>query len=139
MSITPSPLLTYCGVQVAGSHKANLVPPQGLYDYDAHQELVTELHGKAGDAIIFSETCEYRHKRLSSSALSTTTPYAVADIAMLHCCRHTRDAALACRSPAARGPLQILALPYELRRRRLPGRARFTPPQSCTASAGLVW
>ena len=47
---------------MAGSHKANLVPPEGLYAYDAHQELVTELHGKAGDAIIFSETCEYRQK-----------------------------------------------------------------------------
>jgi hypothetical protein len=40
-------------------HKANLNFPPGLREWDDWQHLVTELHGKAGDAIVFSETCTH--------------------------------------------------------------------------------
>ena len=48
---------------VPGSHKANLNPPPGLVEWDDWQHLVQEIHGKAGDAIIFSETCESHSHR----------------------------------------------------------------------------
>ena len=44
---------------VAGSHKANVTPPPAMMEWDAWEELVTEVNGNAGDAIIFSETCTH--------------------------------------------------------------------------------
>jgi hypothetical protein len=41
---------------VPGSHKANLPCPRSLNMWEEHQEHVVEVHGKAGDAIIFTET-----------------------------------------------------------------------------------
>eukprot|EP01052_Picozoa_sp_SAG31_P014538 SAG31_NODE_906_length_11091_cov_22.589065_12_plen_97_part_00 len=39
---------------VPASHKANMKCPSGLVEWEEWQQLVTELHGRAGDAIIFS-------------------------------------------------------------------------------------
>lgn len=44
---------------VAGSHKANLPSPRSLKGWESYQEHVSEVNGKAGDAIIFSETCTH--------------------------------------------------------------------------------
>ncbi len=44
---------------VAGSHKANLTCPDKMRKWEQYQEYVTEVHGKAGDAIIFSEACTH--------------------------------------------------------------------------------
>ncbi len=41
---------------ISGSHKANLPCPQNVRNWDAHQQYVTEIHAKAGDAVIFTET-----------------------------------------------------------------------------------
>ena len=41
---------------VAGSHKANLPLPKDLILYEQYQEHVIEVHAKAGDAVIFTET-----------------------------------------------------------------------------------
>lgn len=56
--LSPLPLLQGVCI-VPASHKANLECPPGLAEWDDWQHLVTELHGKAGDAIIFSETCTH--------------------------------------------------------------------------------
>lgn len=37
-------------VRAAGSHKSNVTPPPGVLEWERNQELVTELHGKAGSA-----------------------------------------------------------------------------------------
>jgi ectoine hydroxylase-related dioxygenase (phytanoyl-CoA dioxygenase family) len=42
---------------VPGSHKANLESPESLRTLDKYQDFVKELHGKAGDALIFCESC----------------------------------------------------------------------------------
>jgi hypothetical protein len=39
-----------------GSHKANLPCPRDLIQWEKYQEHVVEVNGKAGDAIIFTET-----------------------------------------------------------------------------------
>ncbi len=41
---------------VPGSHKANLPCPRGMRLYEAYQEYVVEVHARAGDAVIFTET-----------------------------------------------------------------------------------
>ena len=41
---------------IPGSHKANLACPQSMIKWKQHQEHVLEVNGKAGDAIIFTET-----------------------------------------------------------------------------------
>jgi hypothetical protein len=38
-------------VRAAGSHKSNVTPPPGVLEWERNQELVTELHGKAGSAV----------------------------------------------------------------------------------------
>lgn len=40
---------------IPGSHKANLACPQEMLRWEKYQEYVTEINGKAGDAIIFTE------------------------------------------------------------------------------------
>ena len=44
---------------VPGSHKANLVCPKAMLRWERHQEFVTEVNAKAGDAVIFSEACTH--------------------------------------------------------------------------------
>ena len=44
---------------VAGSHKANLACPQKMLRWEQYQEYVTEVHAKAGDAVIFTEACTH--------------------------------------------------------------------------------
>jgi hypothetical protein len=44
---------------VSGSHKANVPAPRSVKMMEKHQHAVTELNGKAGDAIIFTETCTH--------------------------------------------------------------------------------
>jgi hypothetical protein len=44
---------------VAGSHKANLACPESMRKWEQYQEYVTEVHAKAGDAVIFSEACTH--------------------------------------------------------------------------------
>jgi ectoine hydroxylase-related dioxygenase (phytanoyl-CoA dioxygenase family) len=39
-----------------GSHKANFRCPKSLTNWETHREFVVEVHGKAGDAVIFTET-----------------------------------------------------------------------------------
>ena len=41
---------------VPGSHKANLSCPRSMKMWEEHQEHVVEVNGKAGDAVIFTET-----------------------------------------------------------------------------------
>ena len=41
---------------VPGSHKANLPLPKSMHLWEDHREQVIELNGKAGDAVIFTET-----------------------------------------------------------------------------------
>ncbi|MCY3665966.1 MAG: phytanoyl-CoA dioxygenase family protein [Gemmatimonadetes bacterium] len=41
---------------VPGSHKANLACPKSMIKWEKHQEHVLEVNGKAGDAVIFTET-----------------------------------------------------------------------------------
>ena len=41
---------------VPGSHKANLPCPRSMKDWERYQEHVVEVNGKAGDAVIFTET-----------------------------------------------------------------------------------
>jgi len=41
---------------ISGSHKANLPCPKSVRNWDAHQQYVTEIQAKAGDAVIFTET-----------------------------------------------------------------------------------
>jgi hypothetical protein len=41
---------------IPGSHKANLACPQSMTHWEKHQEHVLEVNGKAGDAVIFTET-----------------------------------------------------------------------------------
>jgi hypothetical protein len=41
---------------VPGSHKANLACPRDMLLWEKHREHVLEINGKAGDAIIFTET-----------------------------------------------------------------------------------
>ena len=41
---------------IPGSHKANLACPRGINMWEEDQEHVLELNGKAGDAVIFTET-----------------------------------------------------------------------------------
>ena len=41
---------------IPGSHKANLPCPKSVRNWDAHQQYVTEILAKAGDAVIFTET-----------------------------------------------------------------------------------
>ncbi len=41
---------------VPGSHKANLYCPESMKNWEKYQEHVVEVNGKAGDAIIFTET-----------------------------------------------------------------------------------
>ena len=41
---------------IPGSHKANLACPRSMIKWEKHQEHVLEVNGKAGDAIIFTET-----------------------------------------------------------------------------------
>ena len=41
---------------VPGSHKANLPCPKNMRNWDAHQNYVTEVQAKAGDAVVFTET-----------------------------------------------------------------------------------
>ncbi len=41
---------------VAGSHKANLPCPQSMKLWENHHEHVIEVHGKAGDVVLFTET-----------------------------------------------------------------------------------
>jgi hypothetical protein len=41
---------------VPGSHKANIACPREMKRFEKHQEFVVELNGKAGDAVIFTET-----------------------------------------------------------------------------------
>ena len=41
---------------IPGSHKANLSCPRSMKLWEQHQEHVLELNGKAGDAVIFTET-----------------------------------------------------------------------------------
>ena len=41
---------------IPGSHKANLACPKSMIKWEQHQEHVLEVNGKAGDAIIFTET-----------------------------------------------------------------------------------
>ena len=44
---------------VPGGHKSNYPLPQALQFYEAHQELVKEIHVRAGDAVIFVEACTH--------------------------------------------------------------------------------
>ena len=44
---------------VPGSHKANLTCPNKMLKWEQYQEYVTEIHAKAGDAIIFTEACTH--------------------------------------------------------------------------------
>jgi hypothetical protein len=44
---------------VPGSHKANLTCPESMRRWERYQEYVTEVHAKAGDAVIFSEACTH--------------------------------------------------------------------------------
>ncbi len=44
---------------VPGSHKANLACPDEMLRWERYQEYVTEIHAKAGDALIFSEACTH--------------------------------------------------------------------------------
>ena len=44
---------------VPGSHKANLTCPESMRRWERYQEYVTEVHAKAGDAVIFSEACPH--------------------------------------------------------------------------------
>ena len=44
---------------VPESHKANLTCPDKMLEWEQYQEYVTEIHGKAGDAIIFTEACTH--------------------------------------------------------------------------------
>jgi hypothetical protein len=39
-----------------GSHKANMPCPKNMRNWEQYQEHVVEVHGKAGDAVIFTET-----------------------------------------------------------------------------------
>ena len=55
---------------VPGSHKANLPCPRGIVLWEEHRDQVLELNGKAGDAVIFTETLTHgtlpwkaRHQR----------------------------------------------------------------------------
>jgi ectoine hydroxylase-related dioxygenase (phytanoyl-CoA dioxygenase family) len=55
---------------VTGSHKANLPCPKSMTLGQAYQQHVTEVNGKAGDAVIFTETLTHgtlpwkgRHER----------------------------------------------------------------------------
>jgi len=41
---------------IPGSHKANLPCPQSMKLYEKYQQHVVEVHAKAGDAVIFTET-----------------------------------------------------------------------------------
>ena len=41
---------------VPGSHKANLACPRSMTHWQQHREHVLEVNGKAGDAVIFTET-----------------------------------------------------------------------------------
>jgi hypothetical protein len=41
---------------IPGSHKANFRCPQSLKNYEKYRDNVVEVHGKAGDALIFTET-----------------------------------------------------------------------------------
>ena len=41
---------------VPGSHKANLACPRSMMMWEKHREHVLEINGKAGDAVIFTET-----------------------------------------------------------------------------------
>jgi ectoine hydroxylase-related dioxygenase (phytanoyl-CoA dioxygenase family) len=44
---------------VVGSHKANLPMPRSLSLMADHTHAVTEVCGKAGDCIVFTETCSH--------------------------------------------------------------------------------
>jgi ectoine hydroxylase-related dioxygenase (phytanoyl-CoA dioxygenase family) len=44
---------------IPGGHKSNYPLPEPIMFYEEHQELVTELHVKAGDAVIFVEACTH--------------------------------------------------------------------------------
>ena len=44
---------------VPGSHKANLTCPAKMLQWEQHQEYVTEINGRAGDAVIFTEACTH--------------------------------------------------------------------------------
>ena len=44
---------------VPGSHKANLACPAKMRRWEEHQEFVTEINARAGDAVIFSEACTH--------------------------------------------------------------------------------
>ena len=41
---------------IAGSHKSCVPAPRSIKTLENHRHAVTELNGKAGDAIIFTET-----------------------------------------------------------------------------------
>ena len=55
---------------IQGSHKANLFCPRAMALYQEYQQYVTEVHVKAGDVVIFTETLTHgtlpwnaRHQR----------------------------------------------------------------------------
>jgi ectoine hydroxylase-related dioxygenase (phytanoyl-CoA dioxygenase family) len=50
-----------CEGVIPGSHKANLPCQQSMKGWERYQEHVVDVHAKAGDAVIFTETADPRH------------------------------------------------------------------------------
>ena len=53
-----------CEGVIPGSHKANLPCQQSMKGWERYQEHVVDVHAKAGDAVIFTETADPRHSAL---------------------------------------------------------------------------